>query len=61
MVIELSYRASHSMRIPQNDVVIHTLPYPIKCVPKSKIFCFRNMKGMKRLLYYIRDSSSIMY
>ena len=30
MVIELSYRACHSMRIPQNDVMIYTLPYPIK-------------------------------
>jgi len=30
MVIELSYRACHSMRISQNDVMIHTLPYPIK-------------------------------
>ncbi len=30
MVIELSSRASHSMRITQNDILIHTLPYPIK-------------------------------
>jgi len=35
MVIELNYRASHSMRISQIDVIIHALPYPIKRIHVS--------------------------